>query len=351
MVIEVLLYTREDCGLCDEAKKILLEIGRTFPLAIREVDIRQNPALEKAFFDRIPVVDIGGKLLEAPLSDDDLWRAAAEAHREKAVADRRVNGENRAGVGHAIAVALNKWLLSFARNWAAYLTALVLLYVGLPFVAPLAMHLGAPRVANVIYTVYGPVCHQFAFRSWYLFGEQAVYPRARAGVASIGSFEQYASAEPAFAHVDDIYTLDPDLTWAARGFKGSERMGWKVALCQRDTAIYGALALFGIVFIMLQKAGIRVPYLPFWAYVLLAIVPIGLDGVSQLLANPPFNGFGLAVYPIRESTPFLRTLTGALFGIGNGWLAYPYIQESMEETHTAMQAKLVRAGIIEAAAD
>jgi uncharacterized membrane protein len=128
-------------------------------------------------------------------------------------------------------------------------------------------------------------------------------------------------------------------------------MGYKAALCQRDVAIYGMLALFGFVFLILHKMNVKVPYLPMWAYLLMGIAPMGLDGFSQLFANPPFNGFGLALYPIRESTPLLRTLTGALFGLANGWLAYPYIEDSMADTREIVETKLIRAGIIKAPAD
>src|SRR5574341_170259 len=249
-----------------------------------------------------------------------------------------------------VAIALNKGVLNFARNWAAYLSLLVLLYAWLPFVAPIAMHYGATGIGSAIYTMYGPVCHQFAFRSWFLFGEQAAYPRERAGVAG-GSFEDYAAAEPYFDNVSDLGTLDTTLTLAARSFRGSERMGYKVALCQRDVAIYGMLALFGFIFLILHKLHVKVPYLPMWAYLLMGIAPMGLDGFSQLFANPPFNGFGLALYPIRESTPFLRMLTGALFGLANGWLAYPYIEDSMADTREIIETKLIRAGIIKAPAD
>jgi hypothetical protein len=84
--------------------------------------------------------------------------------------------------------------------------------------------------------------------------------------------------------------------------------------------------------------------------VLIAIVPIGIDGFSQLFANPPFSGFGLGFYPIRESTPFLRTLTGALFGLGNAWLVFPYIDESMIDTREMLETRLIKAGVLKAPA-
>jgi hypothetical protein len=59
--------------------------------------------------------------------------------------------------------------------------------------------------------------------------------------------------------------------------------------------------------------------------------PLGLDGFSQLFSQ--FNWQPLAeILPYRESTPFLRVLTGFLFGFLTAWFAYPNIEESMQET-------------------
>jgi len=243
-----------------------------------------------------------------------------------------------------IEVTLNRGVLWFARHWMGALTVVFLLYSGLPFMAPVAMELRAPGVATAIYRFYQPLCHQFAFRSWFLFGDQPFYPRARAGVPQEGTFEQYAAQDPYFEGVD-LDTLDARLVAAARGFIGNPQMGWKVAYCQRDIAIYGTIGLASLVYLILRRSGVKVPYLPFWAYIAITLLPIGLDGFSQLLANPPFNGFGLPFYPLRESTPFLRTLTGALFGLGNVWLAYPYIADSMQETITLIESKFEAAGV------
>ena len=39
--------------------------------------------------------------------------------------------------------------------------------------------------ANVVYKMYSPLCHQWAFRSFFLFGEQAYYPHAAAGIPGV----------------------------------------------------------------------------------------------------------------------------------------------------------------------
>jgi hypothetical protein len=71
---DLVLYTRPGCHLCEEARAIvqgLLEDraarGRR-TAAIRERDITTNPDWERAFFDRIPVVELGGQRLDLAIS-------------------------------------------------------------------------------------------------------------------------------------------------------------------------------------------------------------------------------------------------------------------------------------------
>lgn len=250
----------------------------------------------------------------------------------------KVTGRKR-----TIVIGIDRFVLCLARRWLTWVTVLTIIYVGLPFLSPVFMEMDMPGPANVIYMLYDKLCHQMTFRSWFLFGEQAYYPRERAGLTA-GSFEEYAAADPYFDEVD-VHTLDYYLIVVAGRFVGNEVMGWKVAYCQRDVAIYGAIALFGIVYGFLRRVGVRVPPLPLWAYLLFGLVPVGLDGGIQLFSNPPYNGFGLPWYPLHESTPFLRTLTGALFGICSAWLAFPYLDESMKELAAEVARKFERAGI------
>lgn len=339
MGVEVTLYTREGCGLCDEAAKKLRELGQVMPLDVTAIDVDADPNLQLELGDQVPVIEVDGSRMAPPLDWETVTALliSAAAH-EQVRESQRATGRKRAA-----ALKVDRGVLWLARHWVGLLTVVVGLYAGIPFMAPVAMNAGLTGVGTIIYRLYSPVCHQFAFRSWFLYGDQTVYPRERAGLDQIGSFEDYAVSEPAFDGIN-VTTLDTDLIYAAKRFIGSPRMGWKVAFCERDVAIYAAITLFGVLFILLRRAGVTIPKLPFWAYLLIAIAPIGLDGFSQYFANPPFNAFGLAWYPVRESTPFLRVLTGSLFGFGNAWLAYPYIEESMQETVTMLVRKLARAG-------
>ena len=52
----VILYTKADCGLCDQAYQILLNLAYDTPLRIDLVDITQNHRIHAKYMERIPVL-------------------------------------------------------------------------------------------------------------------------------------------------------------------------------------------------------------------------------------------------------------------------------------------------------
>ncbi|MCC6612152.1 MAG: DUF2085 domain-containing protein [Anaerolineae bacterium] len=232
---------------------------------------------------------------------------------------------------------LNAWLLKFSRHWLRGALVIIGLYAGLPYATPVMMKLGLTGPARVLYTLYSPMCHQMAFRSMFLFGDQLFYPRAAAGTDLI-PFETYAAQLPQFASVN-LEGFDSSLVFAARDFTGNDQMGYKMTLCARDTAIYTFLFLGGLIY-SIPYVRRRIRPVPIWLYIFLGLGPIGIDGVSQLLSYPPFN-----LWPVRETTPFFRVATGAVFGLMNAWLAFPYLEQSFRETRRALEVKFARAGI------
>jgi len=123
------------------------------------------------------------------------------------------------------AIRMQRFVLGLSRHWLMAVSLFFGLYVGLPFLAPTLMHFGATGPAHVIYTIYSPMCHQFAFRSWFLFGAQPVYPRQDAQVAGLGTFEQYAGQDPFFGDIPDLSVWTADLQLKARAFVGNPEMG------------------------------------------------------------------------------------------------------------------------------
>lgn len=313
-MIRVTLYTRNPCELCDEVKENLEKLKAEIPHELVEVDIEADPALLKSYVEIIPVVKMGPYTLQAPITLTDLRVSLMAARDDERRASPATKAPSRRGV------RLNQGLLFVSRHWLAMFNLFVLVYLGLPFSAPILMKLGAVKPAQVIYTIYSPLCHQLSFRSWFLFGEQAAYPLELAGTDLIP--------------FDEATGLDGSDWQAARNFVGNEKVGYKMALCERDMAIYASIFIAGLAFIFLRE---RIKPLPIWLWVLIGILPIAVDGGSQLVLS-------LLGSAPRESTPFLRTLTGALFGISNVWLAYPYVEESMQETRALIAAKLAAAG-------
>jgi hypothetical protein len=57
---EVVLFGREGCCLCDEAREVLLRVRDRSPFVLREQDIDGDDALLRAYLERIPVVTIDG---------------------------------------------------------------------------------------------------------------------------------------------------------------------------------------------------------------------------------------------------------------------------------------------------
>jgi uncharacterized membrane protein len=186
-------------------------------------------------------------------------------------------------------------VLWVARHWLALFNTGWGLYTFVPFLAPILMHNGFVAPARLIYGIYSFACHQLPDHSYFLFGKTAV-PLAP---------ELMASGAP-----------DATNLFLFRTFIGNPQIGYKVALCERDIAIYGSVFVAGLIFALIrQRVAVRAPSLRVY---LLFLLPIALDGFSQL--------FGL-----RESNWWLRSVTGAIFGVASAWFAYPYVEDAMQE--------------------
>ena len=321
MDLEVTFYTRENCKLCDDAKADLETLQKEVPHNLVEVDIDQDPDLVAMYGHKVPVIVAGPFTLAAPFDRRKLRMtlgAARDSH-ENRLEDRgesyqkQLARKGRMSTGDRISLFISS-------HYLKVVNIVLALYVGLPFLAPVLMQAGYPGAAQPIYSMYRVACHELAFRSWFLFGEQAIYPREAAGIEGVVTYEEATGNDPG-----DLIT--------ARNFKGNGQLGYKVAFCQRDIAIYLSMLAFGLVFGLTRR---KIKPLPFIAWVVVGIIPIGLDGFSQLFSQI------FTWIPYRESTPLLRTLTGVLFGITTGLFGIPVMEESMRDTRQYLSDKKAR---------
>lgn len=327
-MLNVILYTRKDCHLCDDVKTLLESLREEQPHELVEVDIDADPALQEAYGEYIPVVQIGPYMRRAPITRQDLLVSLSAARdRETQLTTLDDPGFKRKEKRRSQINAGDRLSYWISRHYMLVANVLVFLYVGLSFLAPVFMKIGWTAPASVIYRSYSLVCHNLGYRSWYLFGDQAAYPREAAGVEGLRTFEEVSGLGESNATTDLL---------ASRRFVGDAQLGYKVAFCERDVAIYAGILVFGLVFAV---SGKRLKSLHWALWILIGIAPIGLDGFSQLLSQT-----GLAFLSYRESTPFLRTLTGLLFGVTTAWYGYPIVAETMQDARRALIVKFKRLG-------
>jgi uncharacterized membrane protein len=322
-MVTVTLYYRKNNTECDQTRLDILSLQSEVPLNLVEIDVDSDPAFNKNYGEAVPTVEIGPYRLKAPINRQNLLVALNAAKDRQAhyelVGDTGFKEKYKRGHTLSRTDRFSYW---FSNHYMLVLNLIFFFYIGIPFLAPVFMKLGATTPAKVIYTIYSPLCHQLAFRSWFLFGEQAAYPRALAGVPGLLTFEQATSIS------------DYDVV-AARAFTGNEALGYKVAICERDVAIYSSILLFGIIF---SLTGRKIKSIPWYLWIIIGILPIGVDGVSQL---PDLLRISLPSWAfLRESTPLLRTITGFLFGFTTAWYGYPYIEDSMLDSRRVLLQKI-----------
>ena len=76
--VPVTIYSRPGCHLCDEMKAIVDRVARRVPLAVTEIDISTDPALERLYGLEIPVLMVAGKkAAKYRIAEDELRRLLA----------------------------------------------------------------------------------------------------------------------------------------------------------------------------------------------------------------------------------------------------------------------------------
>jgi hypothetical protein len=211
---------------------------------------------------------------------------------------------------------------SLVRNWFILFIALLILWVGLPWLAPIFMKIGWEQAAKVVYTLYTYQCHQLPQRSFFLFGSQTMY-----------SLDQIQAVG-----------VDVDKLLELRRFIGNPDFGYKVAWSDRMVSAFGSIPVAALLWWPLRK---KLRGLSLWGFALLAL-PMAFDtgthfisdfaGIGQgfrytneWLAEMTGNNFPALFYLGNALGSFnsrMRLITGTLFGIGVVWLSFPLFWET-----------------------
>ena len=71
-MIRIVVYTRQQCPLCDQALEDLERFKSEFPHEVTQVDIESDAILFEHYHEQIPVIKIGPYTLRPPYTETDL---------------------------------------------------------------------------------------------------------------------------------------------------------------------------------------------------------------------------------------------------------------------------------------
>jgi len=216
--------------------------------------------------------------------------------------------------------SISHWV---AAHWLALVNTAWGILVTVPWLAPVAMHSGWTRLANAIYFTYSFLCHQYANRSFFLFGPKVMY-----------------------AHTELLpYAANIGTWWGLRAFRGAPGLGYKVAWSDRMVWMYGSIFAAGLLFALVRR---KVRPLPWLAFVLL-LAPLALDGGTHFISDlfgvgqgfrytngwlAVLTGNALPAYFYVGNAPgsfnfLMRFITGVISGLAIVWFVYPRLQRAL----------------------
>ncbi|MEZ4860659.1 MAG: DUF2085 domain-containing protein [Caldilineaceae bacterium] len=181
---------------------------------------------------------------------------------------------------------IDAFVCTLLRHWLLLFLTPMLIFVTLPFLAPVAMHWGWEGIGRILYIAYSPFCHQLPQRSWFLFGEKLTYT-----LTEIQQVYPYADA------------------WHLRHFIGTPTMGWKVAWSDRMISFYFMTPVFGLFYPLLRRLGYTLRPIPMWL-MFLALTPLMLDGMTHVFSDALY---GISNGGFRDTNLWLAQLTNNAF--------------------------------------
>lgn len=233
-------------------------------------------------------------------------------------------------------ILIKRFVLGFARHWLFFISVLIAIWVGLPWLAPVMMHWGWTSVAKAIYLLYSFQCHQLPARSFFLFGKEVMYSLTEIQTA----WQQ---------------TTDPLIL---RQFIGNPEMGWKVAWSDRMVWMYTSILLGGLLYGLIRKRMEPISLGTFALWLLPMVIDGGTHALSDLagigqgfrdtnlwLQILTKNAFPITFYQgdaLGSFNSWMRLITGVLFGIALVAFVFPYLDNAFADIVRRSEAALLK---------
>ncbi len=167
--------------------------------------------------------------------------------------------------------------------YLAYL-ALILIFCASLFIPP-ALSFSDEETGRKLYSLFSPLCHQKLSRSLCIFHDELGY------------------------YIDDCTLQNGTFVPNDQNLISAERnssIGYKFPVCSRDIGIYFAMLLGAVAYPLIRR--IDDENIPPPIYLIIALIPIALDGGVQFLSD-------LGALPlVYESTNITRLITGGISG-------------------------------------
>src|SRR6185436_16114354 len=136
-MLTVTLYTQKECDSCDQVKSDLASLQAKYPHRLVEIDIDTDPALQKTYLVDIPVIEVGPYVLKFPFDQQKLMMTLGAANDRRSQLDRlgREDHHERVRRGQQISGG-DRAMHWMSKHYLAVVNLLMLLYFGLPVLAP-----------------------------------------------------------------------------------------------------------------------------------------------------------------------------------------------------------------------
>jgi glutaredoxin len=85
-MIDLLLYTRRDCCLCDAMKDVVEDAARNFPTRLSLVDVDSRPELAREYGEEVPVLFVNGRKFAKYRADPRRLRSRLSAENARTIA-------------------------------------------------------------------------------------------------------------------------------------------------------------------------------------------------------------------------------------------------------------------------